>query len=80
MPDAAYFADQVKERTDGRVRIVIDGRTYTSIDPDNELRLVRDLAGGKVALAYLASRAWERDGVTAFRALQAPFQPQRQSQ
>jgi TRAP-type C4-dicarboxylate transport system substrate-binding protein len=72
-PDAAYFAEQVKERTGGRVRIVVDGRTYTSVDPDNELRLVGDLRSGKVALGYVPSRAWERGGVTAFRALQAPF-------
>lgn len=72
-PDAAYFAAQVKDRTDGRVRIVIDGDTYTSIDPDNELRLVRDLRAGRVTIAYLPSRAWERDGINAFRALQAPF-------
>jgi TRAP-type C4-dicarboxylate transport system substrate-binding protein len=72
-PDAAYFAEQVKKRTDGRVRIVVDGQTYTSVDPDNELRLVRDLRRGKVALAWVPSRAWERGGVTAFRALQAPF-------
>ena len=72
-PDAAYFAEQVKKLTDGRVRIVVDGQTYASIDPDNELRLVRDLRSGKVALGYVPSRAWERGGVTAFRALQAPF-------
>jgi TRAP-type C4-dicarboxylate transport system substrate-binding protein len=72
-PDAAYFAEQVKERTDGRVRVVVDGRTYTSVDPDNELRLVRALRSGKVALAYVPSRAWERGGISAFRALQAPF-------
>jgi len=71
--DAAYFAEQVKDRTDGRVRIVIDGDTYSSTDPDNELRLVRDLRRGKDAIAYLPSRAWERDGINAFRALQAPF-------
>ena len=71
--DAAYFAQQVNARTDGRVHIVIDGSSYTSIDPDNELRLARDLRSGKVAIAYLPSRAWERDGNNAFRALQAPF-------
>jgi TRAP-type C4-dicarboxylate transport system substrate-binding protein len=71
--DASYFAEQVEKRTDGRLRIVVDGQTYTSVDPDNELRLVRDLRRGKVALGYVPSRAWERDGITAFRALQAPF-------
>ena len=71
--DAAYFAAQVSNRTEGRVRIVVDGNRYTSLDPDNELRLVRDLRAGKVPLAYVPSRAWERAGVNSFRALQAPF-------
>jgi C4-dicarboxylate-binding protein DctP len=72
-PDAAYFAEQVKERTGGRIRIVVDGDTYSSVDPDNELKLVRALRSGNVALAFLPSRAWERDGLPTFRALQAPF-------
>jgi TRAP-type C4-dicarboxylate transport system substrate-binding protein len=71
--DAAYFANQVKARTDGRVVIAIDGNSYSSNDPDNELRLARDLRRGKARLAYIPSRAWERDGITNFRALQAPF-------
>jgi C4-dicarboxylate-binding protein DctP len=71
--DATYFATQVKTRTGGRVRISIDGDSYNSTDPDNELRLVRDLRAGKVALGYVPSRAWERDGITSFRALQAPL-------
>jgi TRAP-type C4-dicarboxylate transport system substrate-binding protein len=71
--DATYFATQVKTRTGGRVRISIDGDSYTSADPDNELRLVRDLRAGTVALGYVPSRAWERDGITSFRALQAPL-------
>jgi TRAP-type C4-dicarboxylate transport system substrate-binding protein len=72
-PDAEYFVKQVEARTHGRVRIVIDGDTYTSSFPANEVRLVRDLRRGKVALAYVPSRAWVRDGLPAFQALQAPF-------
>jgi C4-dicarboxylate-binding protein DctP len=72
-PDAAYFAEQVQRRTGGRIRIVVDGNTYSSVDPDNELKLVRALRSGNVALAFLPSRAWERDGLPTFRALQAPF-------
>jgi TRAP-type C4-dicarboxylate transport system substrate-binding protein len=72
-PNLAYFVQQVKQRTAGRVQIVVDGDTYTSVDPDNELRLVRALRNGKVGIAYVPSRAWERDGITGFRALQAPF-------
>src|SRR6185503_16236112 len=71
--DAAYFADEVRRRTAGRVRIEIDGHSYSSVDPDNELRLIRDLRAGRVATAYVPSRAWERAGLPGFRALQAPF-------
>jgi C4-dicarboxylate-binding protein DctP len=72
--DALYFARQVALRTHGRLRIVV-GTGYSSFDPRNELRLARALRQGKVQLAYLPSRAWERDRgtVLAFRALQAPF-------
>ena len=72
-PDATYFVKQVKARTHGRIRIVIDGDMYTSSYPDNEVRLVRDLRRGKVSLAYVPSRAWVRDRLPAFQALQAPF-------
>ena len=34
-PDAEFFIDQVKERTDGRLRIVEGGSDYPSSDPDN---------------------------------------------
>ena len=73
-PDAEFFIDQVKERTDGRLRIVEGGSDYPSSDPDNEARLVRALRGGQEKLAYIPARAWERtSGITSFRALQAPF-------
>lgn len=74
-PDAEYFAREVARRTGGSVRIVEGGPRYTSADPDNELRLIRALESGKVKIAYIPSRAWERAGrgVLTFRALQAPF-------
>src|SRR4051812_27747567 len=45
--DQQYFQRQVRLRTDGRVRIKLDNQTYTSVDPDNEVRLVRALESGK---------------------------------
>jgi TRAP-type C4-dicarboxylate transport system substrate-binding protein len=71
--DAEFFIQEVKRRTGGRIRIVEAANEYSSGDPDNELRLVRALRSGKVKIAYVTSRAWERDGVLSFRALQAPF-------
>ena len=48
-------------------------RDYSSIDPDNEAMLVRDLRSGKASFAWLPARAWERASPTASSALQAPF-------
>jgi TRAP-type C4-dicarboxylate transport system substrate-binding protein len=71
--DAEYFIEQVAKRTGGRIRI-IEGTGYSSVNPDNEARLVRALRSGNVQMAYIPSRAWERaSSVRSFRALQAPF-------
>jgi len=71
--DAEFFIQEVKKRTGGRIRLIESASDYSSGDPDSELRLVRALRSGKVKVAYVPSRAWERDGVLSFRALQAPF-------
>ena len=71
--DAAAFAADVSRRTHGHVRIVLDKTGYSSVNPDNELQLVKDLRSGRVPIAYVPSRAWERDGINAMQALQAPF-------
>jgi TRAP-type C4-dicarboxylate transport system substrate-binding protein len=71
--DSAYFIDQVQKLSGGQIQIV-EGTSYSSADPNNEARLVRALRSGKVEMAYIPSRAWERaSSVTAFRALQAPL-------
>lgn len=72
-PDAEYFINQVRTRSHGRIQI-LEGGDYSSSNPNNEARLVRDLRSGKVQMAYVPSRAWERvTPVTTFRALQAPL-------
>ena len=72
-PDAEYFIAQVKARSRGQIQI-LEGADYSGSNPDNEARLVHALRSGKVQIAYLPSRAWERaSSVTSFRALQAPF-------
>jgi TRAP-type C4-dicarboxylate transport system substrate-binding protein len=71
--DAEYFIQQVKERTNGRVKIV-EGTDYPSSDADNEARLGGAPAEWTGEMAYIPSRAWERvSSVHAFQALQAPF-------
>ena len=72
--DTLYFAQEVAYLTHDQLRIAI-GNAYSSEDPNNELWLAAALREGKVAMGYVATRAWERDGgrVLDFRALQAPF-------
>jgi TRAP-type C4-dicarboxylate transport system substrate-binding protein len=72
--DTVYFAQEVAYLTNDRLRIAI-GNAYPSDNPNNELRLAVALREGTVAMGYLATRDWERDGgrVLDFRALQAPF-------
>lgn len=71
---AEFFAKRVDQLTHGHLR-VIQAADYSSADPANEVRLAAALRQGKVQMAYMPSRAWERDGgrVLGFRALQAPF-------
>ena len=72
--DELYLQRQIRVQTHGGVRIVLDNQDYSSIDPDNEARLVRDLRSGKASFAWLPARAWERGSpILVFRALQAPF-------
>jgi TRAP-type C4-dicarboxylate transport system substrate-binding protein len=71
---AQFFAQRVAALTHGQVHIVVANH-YSSGHPDNEARLAVALRKGQVQMAYIPSRAWERDGgrVLAFRSLQAPF-------
>jgi hypothetical protein len=72
--DAQFFTERVAALTHGHVH-VIQAPDYSSSDPDNEARLAVALRQGQAQMAYIPSRAWERDGgrVLAFRALQAPL-------
>lgn len=73
-PNAEYFIQQVKQRTNGRIHIVEGGTDYGSCNPEHEAGLVAALRAGRAQMAYIPSRAWERGtSVSAFRALQAPF-------
>ncbi|WP_028063387.1 TRAP transporter substrate-binding protein [Solirubrobacter soli] len=79
MPDAGdplgeRFAQLVTERSGGSVRIRVDDRfRYDSRDPAAEVRLAQALRAGKEDIGYLPARAWAVEGLSAFRALLAPF-------
>src|SRR5215210_7449201 len=77
-PDGAsdltdVFVQEAERRSKGTLKIVVEGEAYSSADPANEARLAAALRTGDAELTLLPSRAWESQGVTTFRALQAPF-------
>ena len=77
-PDGAsdltdVFVREAGRLSHGTLKIVVEGERYSSRDPANERRLAAALRTGDADLALLPSRAWESQGVTTFRALQAPF-------
>ncbi len=77
-PDGAsdlsdVFVREAERRSDGTLRIVVEGEAYSSADPANEARLAAALRTGEAELTLLPSRAWESQGVKTFRALQAPL-------
>ncbi len=75
-PDAAFarfFAARVADLSGGslRVRVVFDAAGHQTADPEAQVaRMVRD---GEFDLGWIGSRAWDREGVKSFQALQAPF-------
>lgn len=77
-PDGAsdltdVFVREAERRSNGTLKIVVDGEAYSSANPTNEARLAAALQTGDADLALLPSRAWESQGVKTFRALEAPF-------
>ena len=77
-PDGAndltdVFVREAERLSNGTLKIVVEGESYSSADPANEARLAAALRTGEAALALLPSRAWESQGISTFRALQAPF-------
>ncbi|HEY6892371.1 MAG TPA: TRAP transporter substrate-binding protein DctP [Solirubrobacter sp.] len=78
MPDAGdaqgrYFADAVRRRSHGNVRINIDTEGYLNVVPADENKLPAALVAGREQLGFLPARAWAAHGVGAFKALLAPF-------
>lgn len=72
-PDGVYFAQDVTQRAQGALRVVIDNSTYPSSLPANEARLTAALRAGRVGFSYQPARDWAAAGVPGFQALDAPF-------
>jgi TRAP-type C4-dicarboxylate transport system substrate-binding protein len=66
------FADGVRLRTHGRVRIEFKGN-YRPGDVRQEQHTIGDVRRARVDLAWVGARAWDAVGVSDFDALIAPF-------
>lgn len=72
-PALRYFADRVRELSDGAMRVKITFEAAGESVPDIEVRIARMVREGRFELGWLAVRIWDQFGVKRFQALQAPF-------
>jgi TRAP-type transport system periplasmic protein len=68
-----HFAAQVRKRSAGSLRIRITYLAAGSSSPYVETRTIDAVRRGRFDLGWVGARAWDMNGVNAFRALQAPF-------
>jgi TRAP-type C4-dicarboxylate transport system substrate-binding protein len=70
---ARYFAAQVAQLSQGKLRIHVAFLAAGSKTPDVEARTIELVRAGKFDLGWVAARAWDELGVQSFQTLQAPF-------
>jgi TRAP-type C4-dicarboxylate transport system substrate-binding protein len=71
-PPLQVFADEVVRRSDGTLRIEFVPE-WRGGDPDAERGTIEDVKAGKVAMAWVGARVFDRLGVRSFQALLAPL-------
>jgi TRAP-type transport system periplasmic protein len=71
-PPLQVFADEVARRSDGTMRIEFKPE-WRAGDPDAERGTIEDVKAGKVDMAWVGARVFDRLGVRSFQALLAPF-------
>ncbi|MFI6478664.1 hypothetical protein ACIBH1_12065 [Nonomuraea sp. NPDC050663] len=67
------FARQVSTRTDGRLRIEPRWKAAGEIADDWDQQVARQVIDGRLDMGVIPARAWDTEGVTSLRALNAPF-------
>jgi TRAP-type C4-dicarboxylate transport system substrate-binding protein len=72
-PSIREFARQVEERSGGELRIEIDWGDQFGNIPEWDQRVARKVVDGELDMGLIPARAWDTEGVTTLRALQAPF-------
>jgi TRAP-type transport system periplasmic protein len=71
-PQLRAFAEEVERRSDGTVRIEFKPE-WRGGDPDAERGTIEDVQAGKVDMAWVGARVFDRLGVRSFQALLAPL-------
>jgi TRAP-type C4-dicarboxylate transport system substrate-binding protein len=71
-PQLRVFAGEVVRRSEGTLRIEFE-REWRGGDPDAERGTIEDVKAGKVDMAWVGARVFDRFGVRSFQALLAPL-------
>ena len=71
-PPLQVFAEEVAKRSDGTMRIEFEPG-WRAGDPDAERGTIEDVEAGKVDMAWVGARVFDRLDVTSFQALLAPL-------
>jgi TRAP-type C4-dicarboxylate transport system substrate-binding protein len=71
-PQLQVFAEEVVRRSDGTLRIDFKPE-WRAGDPDAERGTIEDVKAGKVDMAWVGARVFDRFGVKSFQALLAPL-------
>ena len=67
------FARRVDERSNGRIHVEPVWRSTGEAVPDADQHVARRVVSGDLDMGLIPSRAWDTEGVTSLRALNAPF-------
>ncbi|HEU0336794.1 MAG TPA: hypothetical protein VFR43_09585 [Gaiellaceae bacterium] len=70
--ELAEVAPTIERLSGGSLRVELE-EGYRFYEPDYERGMIADVRSGAVDAALIGARAWDRVGVTSFRALVAPF-------
>jgi len=73
VPALKDFVARVAALSNDLVRIDVRSNWGDGYHPDIEQRIVRDVAAGRVDMAWVGTRAFDSLGVNSFRALNAPM-------
>ena len=72
-PALQYFVDQVKDLSDGALRIEVASGWGGQLLPNAEQQVIADVAAGEVDLGWVGTSVFDTIGDTDFQALTAPM-------